>query len=240
MADENYRRLNCGGCGSAFANTHKAAMYCAKACKLKAWIARNPDRHKAHREKEAAKPETVCRVFAGYCVGCGGAFVARNLHQRYCTKTCVTATAKAAYQANSAVRKAMRSMQGCAVCGGSVGGGETKPRRYCSDTCARASETTLSSRRAGKSRRRARLKNVLVESVDPFKVFDRDGWRCQLCGTKTPKTKRGTYADNAPELDHILPLSKGGEHSYLNTQCTCRRCNATKSDTPMGQMLLVG
>ncbi|CAN7187248.1 HNH endonuclease [Acidovorax sp. LjRoot117] len=79
-----------------------------------------------------------------------------------------------------------------------------------------------------------------VEAVNPIKVFDRDKWRCQLCNRKTPKAKRGSYDDDAPELDHIVPLSKGGAHSYLNTQCACRACNSKKSDRPLGQMLLIG
>jgi len=83
------------------------------------------------------------------------------------------------------------------------------------------------------------MRAVAVESVDPIKVFDRDGWRCQLCGKKTPKAKRGTYSRNAPELDHIMPLSLGGEHSYRNTQCLCRSCNGSKSNTPMGQLSLL-
>ena len=35
----------------------------------------------------------------------------------------------------------------------------------------------------------------------------------------------------SPELDHIHPVSKGGAHSYANTQCLCRQCNAGKSDS---------
>jgi 5-methylcytosine-specific restriction endonuclease McrA len=35
----------------------------------------------------------------------------------------------------------------------------------------------------------------------------------------------------APTLDHIVPLSKGGSHTYDNLQCACFRCNcAVKRD----------
>lgn len=101
-------------------------------------------------------------------------------------------------------------------------------------------ESNAVARRVAKARRRSLIRSARVESVDPFKVFDRDKWRCKLCGAKTPKSKRGTYADDAPELDHIIPVSKGGDHTYLNTQCTCRKCNGSKSDRPLGQMLLIG
>lgn len=105
---------------------------------------------------------------------------------------------------------------------------------YCSDACCKRS-----TRRAARKRERAVLRGATVETVNPNVVFDRDGWRCQFCNVRTPRSKRGTYASNAPELDHIMPLSKGGEHSYTNTQCLCRSCNAAKSNKPMGQLSLL-
>lgn len=87
---------------------------------------------------------------------------------------------------------------------------------------------------------RAKKAGVTHDRIDPLAVFARDGWRCQLCSRKTPKAKRGTCADNAPELDHIVPLSKGGPHSLTNVQCACRACNNAKGSRPLGQLLLIG
>ena len=72
------------------------------------------------------------------------------------------------------------------------------------------------------------------------KVFKRDGWKCQLCGKKLKPKDRGKFIDNAPELDHIIPWAKGGEHSYRNTQCTCRKCNGDKNDKELGQLRMFG
>lgn len=102
---------------------------------------------------------------------------------------------------------------------------------YCSNKCSRRYN-----KRIRRKMERARLRNVKVETVDPIKVFNRDGWRCQICGKKTPKAKRGSIDERAPELDHIVPLSAGGEHSYANTQCACRQCNARKGGTVYGQL----
>lgn len=107
-----------------------------------------------------------------------------------------------------------------------------RQRYYCNKSCSENHN-----RRIGKAKRKALIRGATFsENVDPFKVFDRDGWRCQICLRKTPKSKRGTVDDRAPELDHIVPLSKGGTHSYNNTQCTCRRCNGLKSDNVYGQI----
>lgn len=53
---------------------------------------------------------------------------------------------------------------------------------------------------------------------------------CQLCGQRTPIENRRTHLDNAPEIDHIVPLSKGGKHKLFNLALTCRRCNIKKSN----------
>lgn len=49
-------------------------------------------------------------------------------------------------------------------------------------------------------------------------VFNRDGRTCRYCGSK-----------NEPfHLDHVYPVSKGGETSTDNLVTSCRRCNAKK------------
>ena len=129
--------------------------------------------------------------------------------------------------------KSKREPFDCAECGKHVvpvyG---NKKRLFCSNECS-----SKHSRRTSKAKRKARTRGALKhERVDPFKVFDRDGWRCQICMKKTHRSKRGTIEDMAPELDHILPLSKGGDHTYANTQCTCRKCNISKGASVYGQI----
>lgn len=83
-------------------------------------------------------------------------------------------------------------------------------RIFCSDKCA-----GRYGRRIRRQKERARLRNVKVDNVNPLIVFTKHDWHCALCGIETPKQLKGTIKDNAPpELDHIIPLSKGGEHSY--------------------------
>lgn len=49
-------------------------------------------------------------------------------------------------------------------------------------------------------------------------VFGRDGNRCQYCGAP------------AESIDHVLPRSKGGDHSWENVVACCRSCNLRKAD----------
>jgi 5-methylcytosine-specific restriction endonuclease McrA len=109
-------------------------------------------------------------------------------------------------------------------------GAMTTMCRPCVKSADRAYKTIARTRR-----RTAMLAGSYI-SVDPIKVFKRDKWRCKMCNVKTHK--RNIYADDSAELDHIVPLSKGGNHIPSNLQCLCRRCNAIKSDRLIGQASL--
>lgn len=90
-----------------------------------------------------------------------------------------------------------------------------------------------------RSRRNA-LKRLasIAEPVSPEKVFKRDKWRCRMCNKKV-QNKIALKPDSA-ELDHIVPLSKGGVHTYSNVQCLCRQCNGMqgKGARLIGQLTL--
>lgn len=59
-----------------------------------------------------------------------------------------------------------------------------------------------------------------VEQIDTAVVAERDGWRCAICaGTVT----RATWS-----LDHMIPLSKGGPHTYENVVLAHRSCNSRR------------
>jgi 5-methylcytosine-specific restriction endonuclease McrA len=49
-------------------------------------------------------------------------------------------------------------------------------------------------------------------------IFARDGHRCQYCGGA------------AESIDHVIPRSRGGEHTWDNVVAACRPCNVRKRD----------
>lgn len=113
--------------------------------------------------------------------------------------------------------------------------GEYSAIKVCPD-CAKAA--IRRSKAISRAARKAKQRSVSVELINPIHVLDRDGWVCHICGRKTPKEKRGSYDDDAPEVDHIITLSEGGEHSYRNTACACRSCNLKKGGKSFGQLHL--
>jgi hypothetical protein len=77
--------------------------------------------------------------------------------------------------------------------------------------------------------RRAHKKRAFVEVVDPRVVFARDRGICGIC--LTPIDPVSPW-----ELDHKIPISRGGEHSYRNTQPSHRKCNRAKGARLLSQL----
>jgi 5-methylcytosine-specific restriction endonuclease McrA len=88
-----------------------------------------------------------------------------------------------------------------------------------------------------RSVRRCLMKESSIERFDPKEIFNRDGYKCQICGHKTRPDFKNPNHPLYPNLDHIVPLSKGGDHSRKNTQCLCRQCNIEKSNSGVGDQL---
>lgn len=70
--------------------------------------------------------------------------------------------------------------------------------------------------------------NTKIKKVTPglrYDILKRDGFKCQLCGRKPTKDNDVTL-----EVDHIIPVSKGGLTIPENLRCLCRDCNRGKSN----------
>ena len=76
---------------------------------------------------------------------------------------------------------------------------------------------------AKNQRRRAAKANVRVENIKPSDIYKRDNGICGICGE---------HVDiNVFTIDHIVPLSKGGDHIESNLQIAHRSCNSKKGPT---------
>lgn len=138
----------------------------------------------------------------------------------------------------------------CGKCGDGI---EQKSSQCCKRYCESCRDKTAklyaqlesTKNRAREKRREKRIRGVIPRGSDKSRakhygaeyepisrsvVFDKAGWCCEQCGVRTPVEMKGKNKSNSPELDHIIPISKGGSHTYSNVQLLCRACNAIKSD----------
>lgn len=64
-----------------------------------------------------------------------------------------------------------------------------------------------------------------------FEVFKRDAFTCQYCGQSAPQV--------ILEVDHIIPVSKGGDNNLTNLITSCRDCNRGKSNIELSDDTVV-
>jgi 5-methylcytosine-specific restriction endonuclease McrA len=80
---------------------------------------------------------------------------------------------------------------------------------------------------AAKHERRAR-EEAKIERFDPLEVYKRDGWLCGICGAEVDPAVLHPDPMSA-SLDHVVPLSKGGDHTRENSVLAHLICNIRKS-----------
>lgn len=74
------------------------------------------------------------------------------------------------------------------------------------------------------------------ETISLKSLIKRDKGICKICGKPTNENDitNGHIGRLYPTLDHIIPLSKGGTHTWDNVQLAHMSCNAGKCDRLSG------
>lgn len=67
-----------------------------------------------------------------------------------------------------------------------------------------------------------------LPSVSRRELLRRDSHRCQYCGSSRDLT-----------IDHLIPRSKGGTHTWDNVVIACETCNHKKGDKYLNETALV-
>jgi 5-methylcytosine-specific restriction endonuclease McrA len=74
--------------------------------------------------------------------------------------------------------------------------------------------------------------------ISPARLYERDQRMCSLCHRVTDHPRvwkqwrsSNKWMPNAPTVDHIIPLAKGGTHTWENVQLAHWSCNGDKSDS---------
>lgn len=167
-------------------------------------------------ERIRRRKPAVSRVYFIECVECGELFTSRSGNKRTCGPEC---------RRKRANRASCRSVK----------------RRIVRDPAFREAVTAKS------HQRRAHKLGLGSETVLLSYLIERDHGRCQLprclfrTRTVNPLGSRGFRHPRQPSIDHIIPISLGGEHSLANVQLAHYRCNLSKNNRAVGdQLALIG
>lgn len=187
-----------------------------------------------------------CEVVVHKCIVCGG----MTTKPMYCSYVCMrhaeylrlrekTRPQREASKAEQERKRLERIAEqerrkaerwhACPVCGCM-----TDRKKYCSDACKKRARNSTKD-----AMRRAKVAAAMVDKDITLEAVWRNGLGvCYICGCLTDwndkREENGTIicGDRYPSIDHIVPLAKGGEHSWNNCALACRRCNYEKGDAP--------
>jgi 5-methylcytosine-specific restriction endonuclease McrA len=215
--------------------------------KAKQWATDNPKRareiwHKHSKKKNTGRPAGVPR-YNGPCISCGNI----NPGGKSFVKKMCRACYKRMDWANKHPDKTHTVI--CIDCGTEIVIKKGKERSRC-----RKCGITWKRNNAPGFRERERVGLRKFAHSDKGKEGQRRHiWkrRALLAGTISTLTKQ-EWADillkhnyscaycgsnEKIELDHVIPISKGGTHTHDNVLPACRKCNATKNDKPLDVFL---
>lgn len=211
----------CKRCGKEF--SPKAAgrtTFCSRECAF------------AYRRENAKPKSEKPEAPKHYCLFCGSEV---SQWAKVCDAPDCRQRLKRGYYRRKKPEAEVTSPLVCAECGREfLPEYGNKHRRFCSDACM-----YKGGRRTAKQVRRARKKAVPSESIRVRDVYERDGWRCGICGKKVDPSLKSPHPMSV-SLDHIVPIACGGPHTMGNVQCAHRSCNSRKGATGAGQLRMMG
>jgi len=191
----------------AFSNRGRTKLTCSRTCR---------DRKKASILKESSQVSKKC-------FRCSNQFTTGKKDQRFCSTPCRRAQHK---EDNPHIRKTGDKVIVCGWCnlGVTVSAGLTTGIKYHDECRARA------------KRARYRIKTVKRQSLtakpsrlSADELVDKMGSLCRICGTDIDLTLKRT-SKMGLTVDHIIPLSKGGEDTLENMQPAHWVCNVRKGN----------
>jgi 5-methylcytosine-specific restriction endonuclease McrA len=112
----------------------------------------------------------------------------------------------------------------CDVCG-ALFDANGQRRFACSAACTRTRNYRENSKHV--LVRRARTRGAEAEAIRPRDIFERDSWTCGICDEPVDRAKKAPHP-RSPSIDHVIPLSRGGQHTYANVQTAHLGCNVRK------------
>ncbi|KKM83985.1 hypothetical protein LCGC14_1303890, partial [marine sediment metagenome] len=220
---------SCQHCGTQFIAPPDRKIYCSRECAFVRMGIVSEERAALRRIAANSgwlKRRRPARI--SVCEYCGDRFIGDHGRQVLCSYECRKAIGRLNAQMEHDTIDPDRRK--CVRCGHYAG----STHKYCKK-CTKLVKTA--NEKKAKVRRRYRMRSTQIETIVAIDQFVKDNWRCQDCGVEVDQVG-SPNKDSYANLDHIVPLSKGGTHRTSNVQTLCRKCNIIKSDRKYVQLVL--
>ena len=228
--------IKCVVCGKVFLSSGslKGRKTCSDDCKRDLCVVLannaakkagelNRQRASIGRQRKLAISADRTALKIGPCVACG------CTHKRGRKDLC-----SQCFQKITKWAQRLNNQKTCVECGLVFDNRVSQSLLYCSRGCYLVSCSARESRRTQRSNRRHKIRCVdgqATSRVVSSEIFKRDNNLCVYCGIEVRVYKRnGWMSDDEATMDHVVPISIGGEHTEQNIVTACRKCNTAKSD----------
>lgn len=227
--------LICKYCGVKF-QSNRRKMYCSVSCSKKASNVRCGVTKKQHTK--------VCPV-------CNEEFSTVYTRKIYCSDRCLSkaserrrhtsweeytnelvAEKKARQQIKSEQRKQHEEERECVICGKTFTCLKTDQRKTCSSECSARYNKV---RNRSRNDKRIPQEQIIDKDINLDRLILRDNNKCYICGCECNKNdirlskKNNPYPGKTyPTIEHVIPICRGGLHSWLNVRLACWECNNKK------------
>ena len=120
-------------------------------------------------------------------------------------------------------------------------------QKYCTTECANKRDNRM---KELKRKKRLEKNGAINWDITLDKLIKRDCNKCHICGDKCnnndyeiDKSNNFIVGKDYPSIDHIIPISKGGTHTWDNVKLAHHYCNSIKNNSTIyeegnGQLVL--
>lgn len=194
--------------------------YCSKRCQNRRHYVAS-----GAAERKAARNADRRALLSMTCPQCSKEFApARTAKQVYCSPPCARKWQRTHESGTCAAAECDRPVRAKALCNKHY-----KAQLRLEGRLPTKTPWTDERRDAWHRRRALLLEASTGEPVILAEIAERDAWVCGLC--ERPVDAELAYPDPmSKSLDHIVPLTKGGEHDPSNAQLAHLRCNVSKGN----------
>ena len=196
----------CKSCGKVY-KAIRPRLFCSSEC-YHYW-------QRTEEAKEPNRPKAICQ-------NCGIEFYAHGRYKgkdrKFCSKICANQYQQKVKTYENWITKT------CPICGEQFTVKQTqKDKIYCSRACCdqgRIKYTEgkrVGDRQTARLRRERLTKPIMENYLKALKIIQKD--KCAYCGE--PMNGHGT-------IEHLVPVSSGGNNDWWNIVLCCKHCNSQK------------
>ena len=194
---------NCINCKILFIKRNEQVDCCSENCKEKV------RKRKSNRRRKL-------KIYKFECLECGYRGHSKS-KKVYCSNEC----SSKCYNRKRKFKQ--RKFKKCDYCDD----WHYKSKLFCSETCSEKHSKRKRYSYKGKRMIRARQNGQFDADIDVYKLIERDGEQCYLCGDAVSFCSNYNDA-KYPTIEHVIAIANGGTHSWDNVKVACRDCNNKK------------